>query len=121
MAHGSPAGPQLARALGDFWLGRGLLAEGRNWLQRALAQKLADQRQRADLLRLLGAVLFEGGHLERAHAVLSDGGQVAASAGAPALRARIDVLRADVRNLQGLSNAEALADCEAAVAVLGRL
>ena len=54
---GRPAGPQLARALGDFWLGRGLLEEGRGWLERALAQRPADQRLRADLLRLLGALL----------------------------------------------------------------
>ena len=29
LARGDPAGPRLARALGEFWLGRGLLAEGR--------------------------------------------------------------------------------------------
>src|SRR5690242_16693876 len=28
LARGDPAGPRLARALGDFWLGRGQLAEG---------------------------------------------------------------------------------------------
>ena len=36
-----------------------------------------------------------------ADAVLSEGSQVAAAAGAPAVQARIRVLRADVRNLQG--------------------
>src|SRR6185437_4162643 len=56
LSRGHPAGLRLARGLGDFWLGRGLLQEGRGWLERALAQHLADQRLRADLLRLLGAL-----------------------------------------------------------------
>ena len=34
------------------------------------------------------------------------------------MQARIRVLRADVRNMQGAGNAEALAECEAAAAVL---
>jgi non-specific serine/threonine protein kinase len=118
LQHGSQAGPRLARALGDFWLGRGLLQEGRDWLDRALAQRPADPRLRADLARLLGAVLFEGGDLDGADTVLSEGSEVAAAAGAPAVQARIRVLRADVRNLRGLGNAEALAECEAAAAVL---
>ena len=50
--------------------------------------------------------------------MLSEGSQVAAAAGAPAVQARIQVLRADIRNLQGLGNAEALAEYEAAAAVL---
>ena len=118
LARGDQTGPRLARALGGFWLGRGLLQEGRDWLEAALAQDLTDQRLRADLLRLFGAVLCEGGDLDRADTVLSAGSQVAAAAGAPAVQARIRVLRADVRNLQGLGNAEALAECEAAAAVL---
>jgi predicted ATPase/DNA-binding SARP family transcriptional activator/class 3 adenylate cyclase len=118
LEHGDPAGPRLARALGDFWLGRGLLAEGRDWLDRALAQHPADQRLRADLLRLLGAVLFAGGDLARADAVLAEGSEVATAAGALAVQARIRVLRADIANLQGTGNAEALAECEAAAAVL---
>jgi predicted ATPase/DNA-binding SARP family transcriptional activator/class 3 adenylate cyclase len=118
LVRGDPAGPRLARALGDFWLGRGLLAEGRDWLDRALAQHPADLRLRADLLRLLGAVLFEGGDLDGADTVLAEGSEVAAAAGALAVAARIRVLRADIANLQGLGNAEALAECEAAAAVL---
>ena len=118
LEHGSQAGPRLARALGDFWLGRGLLQEGRDWLDRVLAQRLADLRLRADLLRLLGAMLLEGGDLDRADIVLSEGSEVAAAAGAPAVQARIRVLRADVRNLRGAGNAEALAECEAAAAIL---
>ena len=117
LEHGNQAGPRLARALGGFWLGRGLLQEGQDWLDRALAQRPADPRLRADLLRLLGAVRFEAGDLEGADAVLSEGLQVAA-AGAPAIAARIGVLRADVRNYQGTRHADALAECEAAAAVL---
>jgi predicted ATPase/DNA-binding SARP family transcriptional activator len=117
LEHGDQAGLRLARALGDFWLGRGLLAEGRSWLERAVAQRPADLRLRADLLRLLGAVRFEAGDLDRADTVLSEGAEIAAAAGAPAVGARIRVLRADIANLQGLGNAEALAECEAAAAV----
>ena len=117
LERGDQAGPRLARALGGFWLGRGLLQEGRDWLDRALAQCPADLRLRADLLRLLGAVRFEAGDLEGADAVLSEGLQVAA-AGAPAIAARIQVLRADVRNYQGTRHADALAECEAAAGVL---
>ena len=116
LARGDPAGPRLARALGEFWIGRGLLAEGRDWLDRALALRPADDRVRADLLRLLGAVLFEAGELQGAQAVLSDGFQVAA--GAPAVQARIRALLADVRFRQGAGIAEMLAECEAAAAVL---
>ena len=116
LARGDQAGPRLARALGEFWIGRGLLAEGRDWLERALAVHSADDRLQADLLRLLGAVLFEAGELEGAQAVLSDGFQLAA--GAPAVQARIRVLLADVRYYQGAGIAEALAECEAATAVL---
>ena len=116
LARGDPAGPRLARALGEFWLGRGLLAEGRDWLDRALALRPTDDRLRADLVRLLGAVLFEAGELHGAQAVLSEGIQVAA--GAPAVQARIRVLLADVRFEQGAGIAETLTECEAAAAVL---
>jgi predicted ATPase/DNA-binding SARP family transcriptional activator len=118
LQRGDQAGPRLARALGGFWLGRGLLAEGRDWLDRALAQRPADQRLRADLLRLLGAVLFEAGDLDGADAVLSEGSEIAAVAGAPAVQARIRVLRADIANMQGTGHAATLGECEAAAAVL---
>jgi predicted ATPase/DNA-binding SARP family transcriptional activator len=118
LAQGGPAGPGLVQALGDFWLARGMLAEGRNWLERALAQPLADQALRADLLRLLGATAFESGDLDRAEAALSEGSAVAATASATAIRARIGVLLAEIRNMRGGSTAEVLAECEAAVAIL---
>ena len=118
LAHGNQTGPRLARALGGFWLGRGLLQEGRDWLDRALARRPADPRLRADLLRLLGAMRFEAGDLDGADAVLAEGSQVAATAGAPAIAARMRVLGADIRNYQGTGHAEALAECEAAAVVL---
>jgi predicted ATPase/DNA-binding SARP family transcriptional activator len=118
LSAGNQAGPRLARALGDVWLARGLLAEAQDWLERALAQRPADQRLRAGLLRLLGAVLSEGGDLERAQAVLSEGSEVAGAAGAVALQGRIRVLLADIRNMQTGRNAEALVECDTAAAVL---
>jgi predicted ATPase/DNA-binding SARP family transcriptional activator len=116
LERGDETGPRLARALGDFWLGQGLLQEGRDWLDRAAAKHPADHRLRPDLLRLFGAVLLEGGDLDQANTVLSEGFEVAAAAGAAAVQARIRVLRADVRNLQGLPSAEALLECDAAAA-----
>jgi predicted ATPase/DNA-binding SARP family transcriptional activator len=118
LERGSEIGPRLARELGDFWLGRGLVQEGRDWLRRALAQCPADPCLRADLLRLLGSLLLEAGDLPGADAVLLEGLQVAEAAGARTVQARIRVLHADSRNLQGLRSNEALAECEAAAAVL---
>src|SRR5262249_56533191 len=104
VARGGQAGRRLAQALGGFWLAEGMLAEGRSWLERALAQPLADQLLRAGLLRLLGATLFESGDLDGAEAVLAEASAAAAAACAPALPARIGVLLADLHNLQGQSN-----------------
>jgi predicted ATPase/DNA-binding SARP family transcriptional activator len=117
----SPTGPRLARALGNFWLSRGLLVEGRDWLDRALARPSADQHLRADLLRLLGGMLYELGDLEGAVNVLSQGAAAAAAAGAPALQARIRVQLAglhEIHNIPGGADAGALAECAAAIAVL---
>jgi predicted ATPase/DNA-binding SARP family transcriptional activator len=118
LAQGGPAGPGLAQALADFWLARGMLAEGRDWLERALEHPVADQALRAGLLRLLGATAFESGDLDRAQAALSEGSAVAAAASASAIRARIGVLLAEIRNMRGESTAQALAECEAAAAML---
>jgi predicted ATPase/DNA-binding XRE family transcriptional regulator len=115
---GDDSGPQLAAALGDFWLARGLLQEGRGWLERALAQRPAGQRLRAELLRDLGTVLYDAGDLDQGHAVLAEGAKVAAAAGAPALRARICVLLAEWPEMEGGGMAGALEECQAATAVL---
>jgi predicted ATPase/DNA-binding SARP family transcriptional activator len=119
LSRGRPAGLQLARDLGDFWLGRGLLQEGRGWLERALAQHLVDQRLRADLLRLLGALLAEAGDLDHAGTVLSQGYEAARAAGAPAVQARIRVMLAEVSNARGAAAWDSTAaECEAAAAIL---
>jgi predicted ATPase/DNA-binding SARP family transcriptional activator len=115
---GSPAGPRLARALGGFWLGRGLLSEARGWLERALVAGPADPRLRADLDRLLGTVLYAVGDLERAQAILAQGSHIAAAAGLPAVQARIRALRAEIQVPEDGSLAEALEACEEAAALL---
>jgi predicted ATPase/transcriptional regulator with XRE-family HTH domain len=116
---GSPAGPRLARALGGFWLGRGLFSEARGWLERAVAAAAAaDGRLSAGLNRLLGGVLYAAGDVERAQAILARGSQIAAAAGLPAVQARIRVLHAEVHATQYGSLAEASEVCEQAAALL---
>ncbi len=111
-------GPRLARALGRFWLARGVPLEGQAWLERALATGPADPRLRAELLRQLGAMLCYFGDLGRADTVLSEGSQVAAAAALPAVQARIDVQLPLIHAMLGRFDADALAACEEAVATL---
>jgi len=111
-------GQRLARALGGFWLARGLSQEGQTWLERALATDPADPRLRAELLRLLGTVLYQAGDLDRADAVLSQGSQAAAAAGLRAVQARIRVLLPLVHGMLGRFDAGALVECEAAAVTL---
>jgi predicted ATPase/DNA-binding SARP family transcriptional activator len=118
LAGGDETGPRLARALSGFWLARGFFQEARGWLERALAAGSPDPLLRADLLRLLGTVLFEAGDLDRAEGVLGDGAQAAAAAGLAAAQARISVLLADVHVLRGGPGTGALAGCVAAAALL---
>ena len=99
LSSGDETGPRLARALGGFWLARGLLQEGRDWLERALAQHLADQRLRADLLRLLGAVLCEGGDLSTRTRCCRKVRRLRRRRAHSRVQARIRVLRADIRRL----------------------
>ena len=112
------AGPQLASALGSFWLARGFLQESQSWLERALAAGQAGRHLRADLLRLLGTALYHTGDLERAEVVLSEGSQVAAAAGLLRVQARIRVLLADIHMSRGGLSSEALEECETAAALL---
>jgi tetratricopeptide (TPR) repeat protein len=121
LARGDQTGPQLARALGGFWLARGLLQEGRDWLERALARCPADEELRADLLRLLGTVLYETGDLNSAEAVLSEGATVAAATGARAVQARIRVQQAQIHEVHNIlpgDFAGALRVCEEVIAIL---
>jgi predicted ATPase/DNA-binding SARP family transcriptional activator len=118
LARGGPAGPRLTRALSAFWLARGFLQEGRLWLQRALAADFPDPQLRADLHRVLGAVLYEVAEREQADATLEEGARIAAAAGLVAAQARINVLQAGIRVTDQGADARALNECEAAAAVL---
>ena len=118
LSGGSQIGPRLARALGGYWLARGSYQEAQGWLEGALAAGPADARLRADLLRLLGAVLYAAGDLERAQATLAQGAQVAAAACLPAAQARIRVLLAEIHAAQSGAYAEAIEACRESAAVL---
>jgi predicted ATPase/DNA-binding XRE family transcriptional regulator len=118
LSGGDDTGPRLAAALGDFWLARGFLQEGRGWLDRVLARPVADQRLRAVLLRVLGTLLTDAGDADQALAVLAEGAEAAAAAGAPAVQARIRVLLAEWWDVPGGTMAGALEECQAATAVL---
>jgi predicted ATPase/DNA-binding SARP family transcriptional activator len=118
LAGGDATGPRLTRALGGFWLARGLLQEARGWLERALAAGPADQQLRADLHRLLGAVLYAAGDLERTQDILAQGSQVAEAAGLFAVQARIRVLRTEIQATQDGNFARAIEACEQSAAVL---
>jgi non-specific serine/threonine protein kinase len=117
LSEDNETGPRLARALGDFWLARGLHQEGQDWLERALATGPADPRLHADLLRLLGMALVHTDP-ERAEAILSQGSQIATAAGLHAVRARIRVQLSELHTPLGITDLEDLSECEAAAAVL---
>jgi tetratricopeptide (TPR) repeat protein len=118
LSTGDEAGPRLAHELGDFWLARGLLQEGSQWLERALAQRPADPRVRAGLLRLLGTVLYESDDPQRAKALLTEGSQIAAAAGLRSAAARIRVRRVEIQSMEGMADASVLEECEAATNIL---
>src|SRR5262249_33894679 len=118
LAAGDQAGPRLARALGGFWLARGLFQEGQDWLACALAADQAAPQLHADLLRLLGAVLSAVGDMQRARATLAEALRAAAAAGAPSVQARIRVLLAEIHAVEDGRCAEAIEECEAAAALL---
>ena len=118
LADGDATGPRLTRALGGFWLARGLLQEARGWLERALAAGPADQQLRADLHRLLGAVLYAAGDLERTRDILAQGSQVAEAAGLSPVQARIRALRAEIQATQDGNLARAIEAGEQSAAVL---
>jgi predicted ATPase/DNA-binding SARP family transcriptional activator len=117
LSEDSETGPRLARALGDFWLARGLHQEGQDWLERALATSPADPRLHADLHRLLGMTLVHTDP-QRAEAILSQGSQIATAAGLHAVRARIRVQLSELHTPLGITDPEDLSECEAAAAVL---
>lgn len=72
----------------------------------------------AELLRLLGTVLYAAGDLERAGAVSAEGIRAAEAAGLAAVGARIAVLQVEIGSLVTGFTPKAFAECEAAIAVL---
>jgi hypothetical protein len=76
------------------------------------------QEQRASLLLLLGTALLEAGETHQAEAVLAECAEAAAAARLPAPQVRIRVLLADIHASQSGPGQGALAECEAAAAVL---
>jgi predicted ATPase/DNA-binding SARP family transcriptional activator len=118
LSRDSEIGPRLAAALGDFWLARGFQQEGQSWLERALAAAPSGGPLRADLLRLLGMVLYAAGDLERASAVLAEGIRAADAAGLRAVGARIGVLQVEIGSLATGNTPKAIAECETAIMAL---
>jgi tetratricopeptide (TPR) repeat protein len=72
----------------------------------------------AGLLRLLGTVVYEAGEPAQAKVMLTEGSEAAATAGLPAVQARMRVSLAEIRVRQDGMADEALAECEAAAAIL---
>jgi class 3 adenylate cyclase/tetratricopeptide (TPR) repeat protein len=115
----APRARAALRRAGDRAFALNAFAAAAGFCRAALALWPQDEReQRADLLRLLGAALYEAGELEQAEAVLAEGTEAAAAASLPAVQARIRIRLAHIRTLQGGTEEEALAECEAATAVL---
>ncbi|HEX7267759.1 MAG TPA: AAA family ATPase, partial [Streptosporangiaceae bacterium] len=114
--------PQARAALhgaGDRAFALNAFAAAAGYYRAALSLWPEEAREpRAELLRLLGTMLYMSGDLEQAETVVSEGAEVAAAAGLAAAQARISVLLAEIHSLQGGPDAEALAECEAATAVL---
>jgi len=116
--------PQARAALqqaGDRAVALNAFGSAAGYYRDALALWPPDaHQQRAGLLRLLGTALHEAGELDQAEAVLAEGAQVAAAAGAAALAARIHVRLTETRNALGgvKDRARPLAECQAAAAVL---
>jgi predicted ATPase/class 3 adenylate cyclase len=115
----APKARGALQAAGDRVVALNVFTSAAGYYRAALALWPQDARsERAGLLRLLGTMLFEAGDLEQAEAVLAEGAEAAASAGLPAAQARIRILLTEIRSSQDLSLAEALAESEAAIAVL---
>jgi class 3 adenylate cyclase/tetratricopeptide (TPR) repeat protein len=115
----APAARAALQAAGDRVVALNAFTPAAGYYRAALALWPQDaRRERAGLLRLLGTMLFEAGELEQAEAVLAEGAEAAASAGLPGLQARIRVLLAETRSELGEASTSALAECEAATAVL---
>jgi hypothetical protein len=115
----APKARAALQAAGDRAVALNALAPAAGYYQAALALWPDDASgPRADLLRLLGTVLYETGDLTGAEAVLAEGAEAAAAGGMRAVQARIGILLAEIHSSRGRSIAETLAECEAATAIL---
>jgi class 3 adenylate cyclase len=115
----TPQARDALRAAGDRALALNAFAAAGGYYRAALALWPQDaHQQRAGLLRLLGAALHEAGELDQAEGALAEGAQVAAAAGAVSLEARTRLRLAETHIGLGGSLEEALAECQAATAVL---
>jgi tetratricopeptide (TPR) repeat protein len=115
----APGARTALQAAGDRAFTLNAFKSAAGFYQAALSLWPEDaHQQRAGLLRLLGTVLQETGELEQAEVALTEGAAAAVAADLPAVRARISVQLADIHLLHGGPDAEALAECEAATAVL---
>ena len=115
----TPRARPALQSAGDRAFALNSLAPAARYYRAALELWPEDaQKPRAGLLRLLGTVLVEAGELEQAKAALTEGAEVAAAAGLPAVQARIRVQLGEIHSLHAGPDATALAECEAATAVL---
>ena len=115
----APGARTALHRAGDRALALNAFPAAAGYYRAALALWPPDAReQRAGLLRLLGTAAYETGDLEQAEAVLAQASQAAEAARLSVLQARIRVLLAEIRALQGGPGEEALAECEAATAIL---
>jgi class 3 adenylate cyclase/tetratricopeptide (TPR) repeat protein len=115
----APRARTALQAAGDRVVALNAFASAAGYYRAALGLWPGDaHRQRAGLLRLLGIALHEAGELDQAEAVLAEGSEVATAAGADALAARIRILLTEIHVSQGGPGDQALAECQAAAAVL---
>jgi class 3 adenylate cyclase/tetratricopeptide (TPR) repeat protein len=116
----APRARAALRRAGDRALALSAFPAAAGYYRSALGLWPDDARdQRAGLLLLLGTTAYETGDLDQAQAVLAEGSEMAAAAGLPALQARIGILRAYIGATEGgVTYAEALAEFQAATAVL---
>jgi tetratricopeptide (TPR) repeat protein len=115
----APRARTALQAAGDRAVALNAFGSAVGYYRAALALWPRDaHQQRAGLLRLLGSALHETGELDQAEAALAEGSRVAAAAGAAALEARIRIMLTEIRNSRSGPEDQALAQCQAAIAVL---
>jgi tetratricopeptide (TPR) repeat protein len=85
----APLALRLARAMINYWRARGLLREGRDWLERALAwDEPTPSAERARVLGGIGWLAQFQGDLDRAETALGEAVEMAAAVGARTTEAR---------------------------------